>query len=134
MSKHIEVSDQDYARIQQAADADGMPLDAWVVANLPLEHENGAEPTTAPPCTNGRPARTMADMLAGRVGVINSGRAERLLDLPEIPPTAAPPRTMAERLAGRLGRVGSGTGLPSSDNVGQSFAEYLEEKQRNGRL
>lgn len=64
MSKMIEVSDQDYARIQHAADADGMPLGAWVVANLPLE-KNGAEPPVASPCTNRRPDRTVADMLGG---------------------------------------------------------------------
>ena len=77
MSKTIEFSDQDYARIQEAADADGMPLGPWVVANLPLA-KNGAEPPAASPCTNGKPARTMADVLAGRVGVINTGGAERL--------------------------------------------------------
>lgn len=44
------------------------------------------------------------------------------------------PATMAERLAGRIGRISSGTGEPSSDNVAEHFAEYLEEKQRQGRL
>jgi hypothetical protein len=71
MSKTIEVSDQDYARIQDAAAADGIPLDAWVVANLPL-NGRGSLPT-APASTNDKPARTMADVLAGRVGLIDSG-------------------------------------------------------------
>lgn len=44
------------------------------------------------------------------------------------------PATMAERLAGRVGRISSGTGEPSSDDVAEHFAEYLEEKQRQGRL
>lgn len=44
------------------------------------------------------------------------------------------PATMAERLAGRVGRISSGTGEPSSDNVAEHFAEYLEEKQPQGRL
>ena len=44
------------------------------------------------------------------------------------------PRSMGERLAGRLGRLGSGTGEPPSDRAADSFAEYLEEKQRAGRL
>lgn len=42
--------------------------------------------------------------------------------------------TMADRLAGRIGRISSGSGEPGSDTVAQSFAEYLEEKQRAGRL
>lgn len=50
-------------------------------------------------------------------------------------PSVVPkPRTMAERLAGRVGRISSGTGEPSSDDVAEHFAEYLEEKQRQGRL
>lgn len=44
------------------------------------------------------------------------------------------PLTMADRLAGRIGRFSSGSGEPSSDTVAQSFAEYLEAKQRAGRL
>jgi hypothetical protein len=72
MSKTIEFSDHDYARIQDAAAAEGKPLGAWVVENLPLESEAAPFPV-APPCANGKPARTMADVLAGRVGLIDSG-------------------------------------------------------------
>jgi hypothetical protein len=71
MSKTIEFSERDYARIQRAADADGVPVEAWVVANLPLDGA-GSQPA-APTSANGKPARTMADVLRGRVGLIDSG-------------------------------------------------------------
>lgn len=54
--------------------------------------------------------------------------------LPALTQSEAPAKTMADVLAGRVGRIGSGTGRPSSVNVSESFAEYLEEKHRNGRL
>jgi hypothetical protein len=98
MSKMIEVSDQDYARIQHAADADGMPVGAWVVENLPLE-EAEQEPAAPLLGVDGQPAKTMYDLFKGRIGVVNSG-----------------------------------TGQPSSSNISESFAEYLEEKHRRGHL
>lgn len=98
MSKMIEVSDQDYERIQDAAAKDGMPLGPWVVANLPLESAGG-EPAVTPPCTNGKPARTMADRFAGRLGVVASEGDGRL-----------------------------------SENTGEKFTDYLEEKRRAGTL
>ncbi len=70
MSKSIEVSDQDYARIQQAADADGMPVDAWVVGKLSLNGNAADKPLLGP---DGKPAKTMYDVLKDRIGVINSG-------------------------------------------------------------
>jgi hypothetical protein len=48
--------------------------------------------------------------------------------------TVEKPTTMADRLAGRIGRISSGSGRPNSDGVARSFAESLEEKQREGRL
>lgn len=70
MSKTIEMSDQDYACIQKAAAADGISLDAWVVAKLPLD-VHGADPV-APAFTHPKPGRTMADRFAGRLGVVAS--------------------------------------------------------------
>lgn len=74
MSRTIEVSDQDYARIQHAADAAGMPVDAWVVTKA-APGRDAKEP--APPLRpDGQPARTMADLLAGRIGRFNSGTGQ----------------------------------------------------------
>jgi hypothetical protein len=92
MSKTIEMPDELYDRLEEAAATEGLTPLEWLDAKLPL---------------------------AARV------RAE--CDKPG-------PRTMAERLAGRLGRIGSVTGQPSSADVSDSFGEYLEAKQRAGRL
>jgi hypothetical protein len=133
MSKTIEISEQDYERIRQAAESAGVPLEEWVVANLPLNGSlNGA--SSASSSTEGKPLRTMADALAGRVGLFDSRTGKVSPKGNGVTGLNTPPRTMAERLAGRLGLVGSGTGLPSSDHVGQSFGEYLEEKHRSGHL
>lgn len=128
MSKSIEVSDQDYARIQQAADADGMPVDAWVIKNLPLE----PVPPEVPSATNGKRARTMADLFSGLTGVVNSRRPEQ----PTTPASAEtkPKRTMADRFAGRVGLIDSGGDGLLSQNTGEKFTDYLEEKRRAGRL
>lgn len=101
MSKMIKVSDQDYARIQDAADADEMPVDEWVVAHLPLNgNGNGnAKAEQVPPSTNEKPAKTMYDRFAGRLGVVASEGHERL-----------------------------------SENTGEKFTDYLEQKQRAGNL
>ena len=98
MSKSIEFSDTDYEAIHEAAAAQGKPVDAWVVENLPLGSE----------------ADTAADVPLG--------------------PDGLPAKTMYDLLAGRIGRFNSGTGQPSSDNIGEHFAEYLEEKHRKGHL
>lgn len=177
----IEFSEKHYTAIKNAADAEGMPLDEWVVTHLPLDLDASqpGETLTSPAA---KPARTMADLFAGRVGLVASGgdgrlsepqtengagtdEASRLLEIPEpvytaieqdarargltpltwitghlptVPPAPAPngakPRTMAERLAGRVGLLSGSKGIPSSDNVAQSFAEHLEAKQREGRL
>lgn len=131
MSKSIEVSDQDYARIQQAADADGMPVDAWVVENLPL-NGNGPAADAPLPDPDGKPARTMADLFAGLTGVVNSRHPEQ----PTTPASAEtkPKRTMADRFAGRVGLIDSGGDGLLSQNTGEKFTDYLEEKRRAGRL
>lgn len=84
MSKSIEVLNQDYARGQQAAEADGGPRES---------------PAPASPCAAGQPKRTMADRFAGRLGVVASNGDGRL-----------------------------------SENTGETFTDYLEEKRRAGTL
>ena len=75
MSKTIKVSDEDFVRIRNAAAAEGLPMGAWVVAHLPLETKPAVVPSAG-----GRPAKTMADLLAGRVGVIGGGAESRLAE------------------------------------------------------
>lgn len=75
MSKTIEVSDHDYARIQHAADADGMPVGAWVVENLP-RNGNGTPHEKPFLDHEGKPAKTMYDLFKGRIGLINSGTGQ----------------------------------------------------------
>lgn len=94
MTRSIELSEEDYARLERAAAQEGITPDEWVLRRIP--RWAAADP---PLDADGKPFRTMAD-----------------------------------RLAGRIGRFSSGNGLPSSDNVRESFAEYLEQKQREGRL
>jgi hypothetical protein len=94
MSRSVELSDEDYARLERAAEVERITPAEWIARRIPMWA--GSEPLT---CPDGTPARTMADVLAGRIGLFSSGN-----------------------------------GLPSSDNVSESFAEYLEQKQREGRL
>lgn len=42
--------------------------------------------------------------------------------------------TLAERFAGRTGRIASQGGEALSQDPGQKFADYLEEKRRAGNL
>lgn len=131
MSKMIEVSDQDYARIQQAASADDMPVDAWVVENLPLNgNDHAADPPSPDP--DGRPAKTMYNALQDRIGVINSSSAEHAQS--PAPPETKPARTMADRLAGRVGVFESTGDGRLSQNTGERFTDYLKEKRRAGHL
>jgi hypothetical protein len=114
MSRSIELTDEDYANLERAAEMERVTPAEWVSRRIP----RWREPLT---CADGTPARTMADVLAGQIGLFSSGNGPR-------------PATMAERLAGRTGLFGGSNGLPSSDDVAQSFAEHLEAKQREGRL
>lgn len=95
----IEFSEQDFAAIERAAAAEGIPVDEWVVTHLPLNGSRADAPDASPSCGEAKPVRTMADLFAGRLGGFNSG-----------------------------------SGRPSSNDIGDSFAEYLEEKHRAGRL
>ncbi len=49
-------------------------------------------------------------------------------------PDPKPGRTLADLFAGRIGRIRSGVTERTSDRVGDDFAEYLEEKKRQGCL
>jgi hypothetical protein len=94
MTRLIELSEEDYARLERAAAQEGITPAEWVARRIP--RWASAKPLT---CPDGTPARTMADVLAGRVGLFSSG-----------------------------------SGLPSSADASESFADYLEQKQREGRL
>lgn len=83
MSKMIELSDSDYAVIQEAASAAGMTADEWIVARLVALGEIAEESVEASPETLGpssQPAKTLADLFAGRIGRFNSGNGEPRLE------------------------------------------------------
>lgn len=67
MSRSVELSDEDYVRLVRAAEVEGITPAEWIARRIPA---CAKEPEA---CSNGRPARTMADVLAGRVGLIDSG-------------------------------------------------------------
>lgn len=71
MSRSVELSDEDYARLERAAEVEGITPAEWVARHLPGCPE-------AKPCTNGKPAQSLAERFAGRVGVVASGGKERL--------------------------------------------------------
>ncbi len=116
MSKTIDFSEQDYASIKRAADAAGVPVDAWVVANLPLEQSR----TDAAAAT-----RRGADRFAGRPGLVASNGD-----------THAKGQTLAERAAelGLVGVVNSGGAERLSERHSEVFGEMLEEQRKAGRL
>jgi hypothetical protein len=127
MNRTIEFSEADYARMRDAAAAAGVPLDEWIVANLPLNGNGShAGAAAAQPSAGETPAKTMADVLAGRIGVI-SGGGERVA-------SNEPPGTMADLFAGHVGVFASEGDGQLSRNTGERFADYLEEKRRAGRL
>ena len=89
MSQNLELPDPIFDALQQAASASGTTPIGWIAAHLPVP-----DPPLAP---NG--AKSLADLLAGRVGLIHSGGKEAL-----------------------------------SENCGERFTDYLEQKRREGRL
>jgi hypothetical protein len=123
MNVAVELPESDYQRLQKAAAAEGVTPAAWIAARLPAHVE-------VQTCSNGKPARTMADLFADRVGLVASDRSQSSAEIVD----GAKPATMAERLAGRIGTLSGSGGRPSSDDVARSFAEFLEAKQRQGRL
>jgi hypothetical protein len=72
MTRLIELSEEDYARLERAAEVEGITPAEWVTRHLPTCAD---EPK---PCSSGKPAQTLAERFAGRVGVVASGGTERL--------------------------------------------------------
>jgi hypothetical protein len=113
----LEVPDETYARLLAAAAASGLTPVGWIAARLQQTavsagEESGQEPT-----------QTLAERFAGRVGVIDSRN----------PPRKPEPRTLADFLEGHTGVINSGDET-SAENHSKLFAEYLEQKRRDGRL
>lgn len=48
--------------------------------------------------------------------------------------TNGPRKTLRERFAGLIGGFHSGSPEPLSENTGEKFTDYLEQKRREGRL
>lgn len=71
MSRTIELPEADYARLERAAAAEGVTPAEWITERLPAS----ADVQTSPPA---KPAQTLAERFAGRVGVVGSGGTERL--------------------------------------------------------
>jgi hypothetical protein len=56
-----------------------------------------------------------------------------------LPPSSTPraangAKSLADMLAGYIGQFHSGTVKPLSENCGERFLDYLEQKRREGRL
>jgi hypothetical protein len=66
----IELPDPVYGALQQAAQAAGVTPQAWIAARL-AEKPNAPQPVEA---TNVSPPKTMADLFAGQVGRIRTGK------------------------------------------------------------
>lgn len=77
MSRSIELSDEDYERLERAADIEAITPAEWVARRLP-------ECPQAQPCANGKPVQTLADLFAGHIGRFSSGHGQpRIEDLRE---------------------------------------------------
>jgi hypothetical protein len=89
VSHRIELPDDLYNALDEAAKADGTTPIGWIASHLPKADNHEPDPGL----------RTLADLFRGRVGRIRSGGRERL-----------------------------------SEDCGQKFADYLEQKRKEGRL
>ena len=67
----IELPDPVYGALQQAAQAAGVTPVAWIAARLAEGKTTGQADNSA-----GKPAKTLAEKLVGRVGRINSGETD----------------------------------------------------------
>lgn len=73
MNRTVELPEDVYAALREAAKAIGMTPADWIAAHLPSRSASAADGH------EGRPsARTLADEFTGRIGVIASGGRERL--------------------------------------------------------
>lgn len=115
MSRTLELSDDTYRQLLDAAAAAGLTPVEWIAAHLPDSAEEEAVP---------EPTQTLAERFAGRVGVIDSrDRAQK----PE-------PRTLADFLEGHIGVINCGGGENLAANHSKLFGDYLAQKRRDGRL
>jgi hypothetical protein len=89
MSQSLELPDPIFDALQQVASASGTTPVGWIAAHLPERADSES--------MNG--AKSLADLLAGHIGLIHSGGKEAL-----------------------------------SENCGERFTDYLEQKRREGRL
>lgn len=71
MGRAIELTDEDYARLERAATQEGITPAEWIARRIP----RWVDPQ---PCANGKPEQTLAERFVGRVGVVASGGTERL--------------------------------------------------------
>jgi hypothetical protein len=77
MSRSVELSDEEYARLEEAAATEGITPSAWIAERLPVRPEGQ-------PCLNGKPAQSLADLFAGHIGRFSSGHGNpRIEDLRE---------------------------------------------------
>jgi len=123
MSRRIELPDDVYARVKEAASASGNSVAEVIAARFPA--------SPAPPCTSlhtveggkpaangaGVPALTRPEGEAAQATCDNAGNG----------------LTMADRLAGRIGRLRSGR-TDASERASELFVEGLLEKKRTGHL
>jgi hypothetical protein len=89
MSRTLEISDELYERIENAASVTGTTPTDWLDRHVPK--------------TNGKPA------------------------------PVAEGKTLRERLEGLIGNFASGDGQ-LSQNTGEKFTDYVEQKRREGRF
>lgn len=71
MSRSVELSNEDYERLEQAAAAEGMTPAEWIEWRLSPRSRIISN-------ANGKSDKSLAERFAGRIGVINSGGKERL--------------------------------------------------------
>jgi len=71
MSRNLELSDSVYEQLEATASASGITAEAWIAKHLPSA-------PSALPSKNGDAPRTMAELFAGRVGLVASKGDGRL--------------------------------------------------------
>lgn len=77
MNVAVELPESDYQRLQTAAAAEGVTPAEWIAARLPAH-------VAVQTCSNGKPARTLADLFEGHIGRFSSGHGQpRIEDLRE---------------------------------------------------
>lgn len=70
MSRSVELSDEEYERLEQTAAAQGLTPAEWIAWRL--------APWSRVVSSNGKSGKSLAERFAGHIGVVNSGGKERL--------------------------------------------------------